>query len=296
MVDVYSKSDVREFLASRRAKITPEQAGLIGGGGRRRVPGLRRGEVALLAGVSPEYYARMERGNLGGVSEGVLDAVCRALRLDEAERAHLFDLARVANTTSRAGRKPPPRVTPSVQRILDGMTNTPAFVQNGRLDLVAVNRLGHALYSPMFDGPARPANFARFVFLSPRGTELFADWDSAADTAVSLLRTEAGRDPYDKGLSDLIGELSTRSEQFRTRWATHIVRLHQSGRKQFHHPVVGALDLTFDVMDLAAHPGLKLVAYTAEPGSASEDALNVLASWAATLDRDDQAQPTPNNP
>jgi len=239
----------------------------------------------MLAGVSVEYYARLERGNLGGVSESVLDAIARALRLDEAERAHLFDLARAANTTTRPRRKPQRQVSPSVQRILDAMTTVPAFVQNGRLDIVAVNRLGRALYSPMFDDPARAPNFARFIFFSPHATDLYVDWDEAANTVVALLRTEAGRDPYDKGLSGLIGELSTRSEEFRTRWATHIVRLHQTGRKQFHHPVVGALDLTFDVMDLAASPDLKLIAYSAEPGSASADALNLLASWTASLDQ-----------
>ena len=283
---VQRNSDVRDFLASRRARLGPEQVGLNIGRSRRRVPGLRREEVAMLSGVSVEYYARLERGDLGGVSDNVLDAISRALQLDEAERAHLFALARSANQTSRPRRKPQQRVTPGVQRILDGMANAPAFVQNARLDLVAHNRLGHALYAPMLADPVQPANFARFIFFGRRATELFADWDDAADTAVALLRTAAGSDPYDKNLSDLIGELSTRSEEFRTRWATHIVRRHQTGRKRFRHPVVGALDLSYDAMDLSASPGLKLVAYTAEPRSASEDALRLLASWAATLEGD----------
>lgn len=292
MVDVHSKADVREFLASRRARITPAQAGLTTGSSRRRVTGLRRDEVALLAGVSVEYYARLERGNLGGVSESVLDGISRALRLDDAERAHLLALARAANKSTRTRRKPQQQVSPSVQRILDAMTTVPAFVQNERLDVVAVNPLGQALYSPMHEDSARPVNFARFIFFSPRATDLYVDWDDAADTAVALLRTAAGHDPYDKSLSDLIGELSTRSQEFRTRWGMHIVRLHQTGRKRVHHPVVGALELTFDVMDLAANPGLKLVAYSAEPGSASADALNLLASWAATLARADETATT----
>ncbi|WP_407691349.1 helix-turn-helix domain-containing protein [Saccharopolyspora mangrovi] len=289
MVAVHSKADVREFLSSRRARITPEQAGMTTYGGKRRVPGLRREEVAMLAGVSTEYYARLERGNLRGVSESVLDSISRALQLDEAERTHLFDLARIANAGARPRRKPHPRVTPTVQRILEGMASTPAFVQNGCLDIVAFNRLGYALYSEVFEEPARPANFARFAFFNPRSHDFYPDWDGAANTTVAQLRTAVGRDPYDKALTDLIGELCTRSEEFRSRWAAHDVRLHQSGLKHFHHPVIGAIHLAFEAMELAANPGLKLIAYSPEPGTASEDALNLLASWAATLDREDHA-------
>jgi transcriptional regulator with XRE-family HTH domain len=280
------RSEIREFLATRRARITPEQAGLPLYGGNRRVPGLRRAEVALLAGVSPDYYVRLERGNLGGVSDSVLEALARALQLDEAERAYLFDLARAANTTPRARRRPAQqRIRPGVQWLLDSMTDAPAFVRNGRLDVLAVNRLGHALYSPVFDDPARPVNLARFAFLDPRATEFYPDWEGAANTTVALLRTEAGRDPYDKALTDLVGELATRSEDFRTRWAAHNVRLHQTGAKHFHHPVVGDLSLAFEAMPLPADPGLTLTAYSAEPGTASQDALRLLASWAATLDQ-----------
>jgi transcriptional regulator with XRE-family HTH domain len=280
------RSEIREFLATRRARITPEQAGLPLYGGNRRVPGLRRAEVALLAGVSPDYYVRLERGNLGGVSDSVLEALARALQLDEAERAYLFDLARAANTTPRARRRPAQqRIRPGVQWLLDSMTDAPAFVRNGRLDVLAVNRLGHALYSPVFDDPARPVNLARFAFLDPRATEFYPDWEGAANTTVALLRTEAGRDPYDKDLTDLVGELATRSEDFRTRWAAHNVRLHQTGAKHFHHPVVGDLSLAFEAMPLPADPGLTLTAYSAEPGTASQDALRLLASWAATLDQ-----------
>jgi len=283
---VDNRSEIRQFLATRRARITPQQAGLPAYGGNRRVAGLRREEVALLAGVSVEYYARLERGNLGGVSESVLDALARALHLDQAEREHLYDLARAASTTVRTPRRRAgQRIRPAVQRILDAMTDAPAFIRNGRLDLLGANRLGYALYSPVFAGPARPANLARFQFLDPRATEYFQNWDEAAHSTVALLRTEAGRDPYDRNLSDLVGELSTRSEEFRTRWAAHDVRLHHTGVKHFHHPVVGDLSLTFEALPLPADPGLTLTAFSAEPGSASQDGLRLLASWAATLDQ-----------
>jgi transcriptional regulator with XRE-family HTH domain len=288
-VVVDNRNEIRLFLNSRRARIAPEQAGLPAYGGNRRVPGLRREEVALLAGVSVDYYTRLERGNLGGVSETVLDALARALQLDEAERAHLFNLARAANPTLRTRRRATQqRVRPGVQRILDTMNDAPADVRNGRRDILAANRLGYALYSEMYIDPARPANVARFVFLSPRARAFFPEWERAASDIVANLRTEAGRNPYDRGLSDLVGELSTRSQEFRTRWAAHNVRYHHTGRKHLHHPVVGDLHLTYEVMDLAADPGLSLVVYSAEPGSASQDGLRLLASWAATLDQLDQ--------
>ena len=288
-----TRNEIREFLTSRRARITPEQAGLPTYGGPRRVPGLRREEVALLAGVSVDYYTRLERGNLTGVSETVLEALARALQLDEAERAHLFDLARAAQTTSRTRRRPAPqRVRPSVQRMLDAMTGAPAFVRNGRMDILAANRLGYALYSELFAGPRRPANTAWFVFLDPRAPGFYLDWERVANDAVAILRSEAGRDPYDRDLSDLVGELSTQSELFRTRWAAHNVRFHDTGVKRFHHPVVGDLSLTFETMRLVADPGLTMFVYTAEAGSKSEEALNLLASWTATLDPPELANVT----
>jgi transcriptional regulator with XRE-family HTH domain len=288
-VVVDNRNEIRQFLTSRRARITPERAGLPAYGANRRVPGLRREEVALLAGVSVDYYTRLERGNLGGVSEIVLDALAQALQLDEAERGHLFDLARAANTTARPRRRPAPqRVRPGVQRILDTMSDAPADVRNGRRDILAANRLGYALYSELYIDPVRPANVARFVFLSPRAREFFPDWESTANDLVANLRTEAGRNPHDRALQDLVGELSTRSQAFRTRWAAHNVRQHQTGRKRLHHPVVGDLELTYEVLALPADPGLSLVVHGAEPGSASQDGLKLLASWAATLDQLDQ--------
>lgn len=291
-----NRSEVREFLASRRAKITPQQAGLPAYGGNRRVPGLRREEVAMLAGVSAEYYARLERGNLSGVSESVLEALVRALQLDEAERAHLFDLARAANSTPRTRRPTQQRIRPGVQRLLDAMTDAAAYVRNGRLDIVAANRLGRALYSPVFDDPTRPVNLARFRFLNPRAHDFYPDWEESAHTTVALLRTEAGRAPYDRTLQNLIGELATRSEDFRTLWAAHNVRLHHTGVKNFHHPAVGDLSLPFEAMPLPADPGLTLTAFSADPGTAAHDALNLLASWAATLQQTEHSDGTDTTP
>jgi transcriptional regulator with XRE-family HTH domain len=281
---VSTQSDIREFLATRRAKITPRQAGLPAYGGNRRVPGLRREEVALLAGVSIDYYIRLERGHLAGASEEVLDAVAGALQLDDAERAHLHDLARaVAKRPARNARRARGPLPDSVLRILESMTDSPAFIRNGRLDILAANPLGRALYSPLFAQNApRPVNIARFQFLDPRGRDFFPHWEESLDTTVSLLRTEAGRAPHDSDLTGLIGELATRSEDFRTAWAKHNVRLHHTGRKSFRHPAIGVLTLDFDAMELPAQPGMTLTAYTAAPGTPDHDALQVLASWAAT--------------
>jgi transcriptional regulator with XRE-family HTH domain len=280
-----AKQEVKAFLTSRRAKLSPEQAGFAARGGNRRVPGLRREEVAILAGVSVDYYTRLERGMLAGTSEAVLDSLARALQLDEAERTHLFDLARAANASGTSRRRTASRgVRPSVQRMLDSMVGAPAWVRNARHDLLAANRLGFALYSELLTDPIRPANNARFVFLNPKSHEFFVDWDRAADDIVAMLRSEAGRNPYDKALTELIGQLSTQSETFRTRWAAHNVRFHRTGRKQLRHSVVGDLDLSYEAMEL---PGddLTVLVYTAEPGSPSQDALNLLASWAATMDQ-----------
>lgn len=246
------------------------------------MPGLRRSEVADLAGVSVEYYAQLERGNLAGASDAVLDAIARALRLDEAEHQHLTDLARATGRPARARRKPPAaQVRPGITRILELMTDIPAFVGNGRGDLLTANPLAEALYAPMFDDPPRPVNHARFVFLNPRSRDFWRDWDLVATDAVAMLRAEAGRDPYDRTLTDLIGELSTRSEDFRTRWAAHDVRLHRTGVKKFHHPVVGDLDLHIETVRLTADPGLTMAMLTAPSGSAGDDALRLLAGWAA---------------
>ncbi|RCV57956.1 helix-turn-helix domain-containing protein [Marinitenerispora sediminis] len=288
-----SRNEIREFLVTRRARITPQQAGLPSYGRNRRVPGLRREEVALLAGVSVDYYTRLERGNASGVSESVLEALARALQLNEVESAHLFDLARAASPRARTRRRTARRreeVRPGVLRVLEAMTGAPAVVQNRRLDVLATNRLGRALYSDMDIALPRPANYARFIFLDQRATRFYRDWDKAAHDTVALLRSEAGRDPYDRELSDLVGELSTRSEAFRGLWAAHNVHAHTTGVKRLRHPVVGDLDLAFEAMELAADTGLSLFVYTAEQGSASQDGLKLLASWSATLDEAENAR------
>jgi transcriptional regulator with XRE-family HTH domain len=280
---VDTRTEIREFLTSRRARISPEQAGLSWYGENRRVPGLRREEVALLAGVSVDYYTRLERGNLAGVSETVLEALARALQLDEAERVHIHDLARSSQPSAPRRRRSSKRnVRPSVQWLLDSITGSVAIAENGRLDALATNQLGRAFHSHLFDGFGRPVNFARFVFLDPRAVEFFADWERAAKDVAALLRLEAGRNPFDRELSDLVGELSTRSEEFRGHWATHNVRLHDKGEKRFNHPLVGELELSYNRIELAADPGLTIVTYTPEPGSRSEEAIRLLASWAAT--------------
>lgn len=280
---MYNRNEAREFLMSRRANLSPEQAGLTVSG-HRRVAGLRRSEVAMLADVSPEYYAKIERGNLVGVSDAVLEAVVRALQLDDAEREHLFDLARAASGAAQPVRKRKPKKwlpRESLTRALDAIAYGPAFVRNGRMDILATNPLGRAFYDEVFDGPGR-GNLARFCFLDERAKSFYPAWEAAADITVSILRTEAGRDPRDKQLHDLIGELSTRSDEFRTRWGAHNVRRHGSGTKDFHHHEVGGLTLTYEGMELTAEPGLSFLIYTAEPGSPSEERLKLLGSLAAT--------------
>ena len=276
-------NEIAEFLTSRRAKVTPDQAGLPTYGPR-RVPGLRREEVASLAGVSVEYYKRLERGNASGVSESVLEALAQALQLDDAERAHLFDLARAANPIAPRRRRPvQQRVRPVVHRILDSIT-TPAIVRNSRVDYLAANPLGRALYAPLFESREQPANSARFTFLDPAAQDFYVDWERVAKDLVAHLRSEAGRHPHDRGLSDLIGELSVRSAEFRTWWAAHNVRYHQTGTKRLHHPIVGDLELSYEVMELPADAGVTISVYSAEPGSRSQEALDLLASWASTPD------------
>jgi transcriptional regulator with XRE-family HTH domain len=282
-----NRAQVREFLISRRERISPAQAGLPAyGGSNRRVKGLRREEVALLAGVSIDYYVRMERGNLTGASDAVLDGVASALQLDEAERAHLFDLARAAQPARpRQRRAKNSGVTDGIQQILDAITDAPAWVRNARHDMLAANRLARALYAPVLADPRRPANNARFIYLDPAAREFFADWERAADDIAAMLRSEAGSNPHDKQLIELIGELSTSSEDFRTRWAAHNVRFHRTGHKRIRHPVVGVLDLDFEAMEFPAHPGLTLLAYTAAAGTPTADSLKLLASWAATTEK-----------
>jgi transcriptional regulator with XRE-family HTH domain len=292
---VNTADEIREFLTTRRARITPERAGLQRYGRQRRVSGLRREEVALLADISVEYYIRLERGNARGVSEEVLEAVSRALQLDEAEHAHLLDLVRVVNV-ERAPRRSStaaPAVRPSIRRIVDAIATIPAFVHNGRLDLLYLNPLAEALYSEHLRDSIRPANSARFLFLDPRASQFYVNWETVAHDVVASLHGEAGRNPYDRGLADLVGLLSTRSPEFRVLWASHDVRFHRTGTKRFHHPLVGDLTLAFEALALPADPGLTLVTYSAEPGSPSEAGLRDLAEWSATRERLSTVDATP---
>jgi transcriptional regulator with XRE-family HTH domain len=285
---VDNRQEVREFLTTRRARITPDRAGLPTSGAR-RVPGLRRSEVATIAGLSVEYYARLERGQIAGASTAVLDALARALQLDETERAHLLDLARAADGIPTSGR--PRRRTPgkaasrlSLQWALDAIKDGVAFVRDPHQNLLATNALGRAFYSPVIGDSGRTPNLARFQFLDPASRDFYPDWDLFAQMCVGIMRAEAGRDPHDRGLQDLVGELSTRSEIFRRLWADHNVRTHGSGTKRFNHPVVGELTLAYEELSVTAEPGLVLLVYTAEPGSHSAERLQLLASWAAPAD------------
>jgi transcriptional regulator with XRE-family HTH domain len=290
---VDTRKEISEFLTSRRARITPDRAGLPSYGSR-RVPGLRREEVAVLAGVSVPYYTRLDRGDINGVSESVLEALARALQLDDAERGHLFDLARAAQPMAvRARRRQPKqRVRPDVQWTLDAITGAAALAGNDRLDILATNPLGRALFSDLFTEPSVPANHARYVFLDPRAEAFYADWDRAAAETVAILRWAAGRDPHDRDLSDLVGRLATQSEAFRTLWAAHNVRFHATALKHLHHPAVGDLELSFNRLDLPADDGLTIFTYTPEPGSKSARAMALLGSWAATLAQEQAAHAT----
>jgi len=280
-----NRAEVREFLMSRRAKLTPEEAGLPAGPNR-RVAGLRRTEVAVLAGVSVEYYSKLERGAIAGASASVLEAISNALQLEDTERAHLFDLARAADGIPASGR-PRRRTTrqaparPSLNWTLEAVTGGIAFVRNQYQDLLATNRLGRAFYSPLIGDGGRTPNLARFQFLDPASRDFYPDWDRFAEMCVAIMRAEAGRNPHDPAFHDLVGELSTRSETFRTLWGAHDVRTHGTGTKRFNHPVVGELTLAYEELLLTAEPGLVMIVYTAEPGSPSAEGLGLLASWSA---------------
>ncbi|OIH92430.1 helix-turn-helix transcriptional regulator [Curtobacterium sp. MCBA15_001] len=280
-----NKTEVREFLMSRRARLAPEQAGLPGGG-RRRVAGLRRGEVAALAGLSVEYYGRIERGQIAGASTAVLEALARALQLTEPERSHLFDLARAADGNTLAAR-PRGRRSPraaqrqSIQQVLGTIHDGIAVVRDQRQNLLATNQLAKAFYTTVIgDGTGIP-NLARFQFLDPASRDFYPDWDLFSEMCVAVMRAEAGRDPHDTELQELVGELSTRSDVFRRLWSAHDVRSHGSGTKRFHHPEVGELVLFYEELMITADPGTVLMVYTAEPGTPTAERLALLASWAA---------------
>ncbi|TDC17921.1 helix-turn-helix transcriptional regulator [Kribbella albertanoniae] len=278
-----SKDDIRDFLVSRRANVTPAQAGIDDFGGERRVAGLRRAEVAELAGVSLDYYTRLERGNIRGASDSVLNAIARALLLNDVERAHLFDLARGITPSSAVqedlrGRSNPD-VRTSVQRVLDNLA-VPAVVCNCQQDLIAGNLMGRALLPQHFE--AERPNLARFIFLDSRARDYYVDWPLACSLTAAMLRYEAGRDPLNGELTTLVGELSMRSPQFRKDWADQDVHEHRTGTKAYRHPEVGEVTVTYDVFAIPGEPGLSIITYTAEEGSETADKFALLSAWAAT--------------
>ncbi|ACU37205.1 helix-turn-helix domain-containing protein [Actinosynnema pretiosum subsp. pretiosum] len=276
-----NRSDVRDFLVSRRARVSPGRAGLPVLG-RRRVPGLRREEVALLAGVSVDWYTRLEKGHIGGVSREVLDAVAGVLRLDAEERVYLFDLARAARRPRAAEVAAEAALPATAQWLLDSMTLSSAMVTGRRQDVLAVNPLARALYAPLFasattrDGGR--ANLARYHFLDAGAREFYGDWAGTADVLVAALRAEAGRDPRDGATRELVGELTAASTEFRARWSAHDVLLHPRGAKTFRHPEAGELSLSYHSVDLpiSATETRHVCACTAEPGSTDEARLRAL--------------------
>ncbi|MFJ2618835.1 helix-turn-helix transcriptional regulator [Glutamicibacter sp. NPDC087344] len=281
------RANIREFLTSRRSRITPGQVGLPEGS-RRRVPGLRREEVAVLAGVSPEWYTRLEKGNIAGVSVEVLQAVATALQLSEEERTYLLELAQSARGTYRRSTRKKSQEQPAEHRqwLLDSMTGSAALIRNGRLDMLASNHLSRALLRPMFDSDTSKAhgyvNFARFHFLDPAAKEFFADWEGGAHATAALLRVEASREPHDAALRELIGELSTVSREFGELWAKHDIRFIHEGLKNLNHPEVGPLELYYQTLSTPTQRGseMQLTTYTARPGSADADKLALLSSLA----------------
>jgi transcriptional regulator with XRE-family HTH domain len=279
-----ARTAVREFLSSRRDRVSPADAGLPVSGTRRRVKGLRREEVALLAGVSPEYYIRLERGQATGPSPNVVESIATVLRLDDDERSHLDRLLAALTPESRKRRKAAVKetVSPGVRVVLDSLHHLPAVVFNSRYDVVAANDLGRALYAPLFDTDG-PPNTALFLFLDEhRARQLFPQWERIASDTVALLRIEAGRRPDDPAIVALIGQLSTRSGAFRTRWAANDVRAHKPGVKAFRHPAIGEVILPFENLTVDATGDHTLTVFTPQPGSPEHDAIQLLASWSAT--------------
>jgi transcriptional regulator with XRE-family HTH domain len=261
------------FLQSRRARIQPEEVGLPPYG-RRRVPGLRREEVAQLAGVSVDYYIRLEQGRGKHVSDAVLDAVARVLQLDPTEHQHLRDLARPARTPA-----PSPHVRPGVRLMLDRLRDTPAFVLGRRMDVLAWNDLCGALNGFR---PGTTPNMVREVFQSPGARAFYPEWPAVAAETVAYLRLDAGKHPDDPQLAALIGELSVKSEDFRRLWADHLVKEKTYGVKRLNHPVAGELELAYETMALPGEADQTVVLYTAAPDSPTSERLTLLTSWTLT--------------
>ncbi|MFG2551679.1 helix-turn-helix domain-containing protein [Streptomyces sp. NPDC048581] len=274
------RAELSEFLRTRRARLKPEDVGLPDFGRHRRVPGLRREELAQLAGVSVAYYTRLEQGNGRNVSAEVLDAIARALRLSDAEHAHLTHLAKPKQHKKKATARPE-QVRPALAQLLDSIDGVPAYISGRRSDILAWNRMAAAVFGDWAELPVQERNWARLVFLRPEYRELFVEWDQKASDMVSYLRMDAGCHPDDPRLSALVGELSVKSEEFRRLWATHDVKEKSYGVKHIRHPLVGELTLNFESFRLPDGSEQSLVTYHAEPGSPSAEALRLLASWGA---------------
>lgn len=272
------RAELGEFLRTRRARLRPEDVGITGFGGQRRVPGLRREELAQLAGISVAYYTRLEQGNGRNVSAQVLDAIARVLRLTDAEHAHLTHLVKPEQHKKKQAARPR-RVRPALAQLLDSMGDVPAYVVGRHTEVLAWNRMALALFGDWASVPARERNWARMVFLSPEYRDLFVDWESKASDVVSYLRLDAGSHPDDPELSSLVGELSVKSEEFRQLWATHDVKEKTHGLKRLRHPLVGDLTLSFETFTLPDEHELSLTTYHAEPDSRSAEALRLLANW-----------------
>ncbi|MEU6556052.1 helix-turn-helix transcriptional regulator [Streptomyces sp. NPDC046915] len=278
------RAELSEFLRSRRARLKPEDVGLPDFGRHRRVPGLRREELAQLAGVSVAYYTRLEQGNGQNVSAEVLDSIARALRLTDAEQAHLTHLAKGKQHKKKPSARPQ-QVRTSIGQLLDTMDAVPAYVVGRRSEILAWNRMAAAVFGDWAELPAAERNWARMVFLKPEYQDLFVDWEQKAIDIVCALRMDAGCYPDDPRLSALVGELSVKSEDFRRLWATHDVKEKNHGVKRLQHPLVGALSLHFESFKLADDADQSMIVYHAEPGSPSAEALRLLASWGADATR-----------
>ncbi|GAA4979972.1 transcriptional regulator with XRE-family HTH domain [Nonomuraea thailandensis] len=270
--------ELADFLRTRRARITPDRTGLPADDRPRRVPGLRRDEVARLAGVSTEYYTRLEQGRAGNPSPEVTEALARALQLDPAEREHLTNLL---TRPARHAPISPQRVRPGLHLMLQALDHVPAFILGRRTDVLAANRLAREVLTDFDALPATQRNLARYYLLDPEARTRTGDWERIAAETVAMLRLEAGRHPRDRRLADLVGELTLRSPEFGTWWNDHRVLRRTHGAKHYHHPLVGELHFSYESLQPPGDPDQTLCVYNVEPGSPTADALRLLTSWTA---------------
>lgn len=277
------RSELREFLRSRRARLRPEELGLPGPGGRRRVAGLRREEVAQLAGISSDYYVRLEQGRTQHVSDSVLDAVADVLRMDDDERAHLRNLVSTKPQRATAAAPAPSpagkSVRPALMRMVADLGSGPCYLLDRAMNILAWNELAEIIFEKVIEKPAEYRNMARFVFLDEVAKNVFVDWPEVARVTTAYLRMHTGRRPNDSLLTNLVGELSIKSEEFRRLWSEQLVADRSYGTKRIRHPLVGVLNLSFETLRQSDDSGQLVMVFNAEPGSETDDALRVLASW-----------------